>query len=144
LAEGRVFRWPDDAAIACDFARIAELGKAEAIDLLLNDDRLINSPPYLARTVDVEVLRTSYRARTLTLKDFYQDWVKWSPASRYKRFMSVPVPLEPESRERAVSEYGVFNIDTFDDEPLLDERILQDLRVATAFVVSAYVAAAPE
>lgn len=138
LAEGRVIQWPQEADVPCDFGRIDELGKTTSLDSLIDDDKFLNAPPYLARTIDVEALRTAYRAKALVLGDFYQDWVAWSPARRYREFISVPVPLDPDTSALPAREYGVFNIDSFEDVTLLGDGTVDHLRTAASFVAAAY------
>jgi hypothetical protein len=118
LAEGRIVRWPEDRERPCDFERIAQLKKLDALDQLVGDDELINSPPYLARMADPADIQVRFRRRDLVIGAFYQDWAGWSPAPRYTQFVCVPVPLIMELDTPSL-ECGVFNIDSFELEPLL-------------------------
>ena len=145
LVEGRIIAWPQEESVACDFARVGKLGKLEGLDPLINNDRLINAPPYLARTVDVASLKRAFAARELTLRAFYQDWNGWSPISRYTQFISVPVPVLREVPEPSTTEeYGVFNIDTFEHSPLLDESTEGPLSYASEIVTDVYRRFRPE
>jgi hypothetical protein len=142
LAEGRIIAWPEEQSQKCDFDRINQLGKLDALKRLIGDDRLVNAPPYLARSADVRELRVKFAAGSLGLGDFYQDWVHWAPASRYSQFISVPVPIIPEGfRGPPADEYGVFNVDTFEMEPLLDRTSGEILAEVVSYVAASYLEA---
>lgn len=138
LVEGRIIRWPQERTVACDFARVGQLGKLAELDRLVADDRLINAPPYLARAVDVGSLKRAFAERSLDLGAFYQDWSGWSPASRYSQFISVPVPFVRDVSESLIDECGVFNIDSFESTPLLDESTEESLAYVSDTVADAY------
>jgi hypothetical protein len=139
LVEGRMIAWPQERTTACDFDRVGEVGKLEELDRLITDDRLMNAPPYLARVANVRALRQAFAERQLNLGAFYQDWSGWSPAGRYSQFISVPVPLLKGGAELpAVDEFGVFNIDTFESAPLLDQSTESLLSHASEVVANAY------
>ncbi len=139
LVEGRIISWPQERSVACDFDRANKAGKLEELDRLVADDRLINAPPYLARVVDVGSLKRAFSERQLNLGAFYQDWSGWSPAGRYSQFISVPVPLLSTVPESSASEeFGVFNIDSFERIPLLDEATKASLTHASEATADAY------
>src|ERR1700733_3596049 len=139
LVEGRIISWPQERLVECDFERITRLGKLKELDRLVADDRLINAPPYLARVGDVGALKRSFAERQLKLGAFYQDWSGWSPAGRYSQFISVPVPLLNDNLESSVlDEFGVFNIDSFESAPLLDESTDVPLSHVAEAVADAY------
>jgi hypothetical protein len=139
LAEGRIIAWPDERLVGCDFDRLEKLGKLEELDRLVGDDRLVNAPPYLARAIDVARLKQDFAVRQLTFSAFYQDWDSWSPVSRYRQFISVPVPIISDvESEIAPEEYGVFNIDTLEAAPLLDDSAREALLDVSKLVASAY------
>jgi hypothetical protein len=139
LVEGRIISWPQERLVECNFDLAGRLGKLEELDRLVADDRLINAPPYLARAVDVGSLKRAFAERQLKLSAFYQDWSGWSPAGRYSQFISVPVPLLNDVLELSViEEFGVFNIDSFESAPLLDESTETPLLHASEAVADAY------
>ena len=112
--------------------RLERWESLEELDRLVEDDRLINAPPYLARAADVQRIRRAFFARELTLGDFYQDWSGWSPVSRYSQFISLPVPVLGQISKLSVcNEYGVFNIDSFEQDPLYDEATKVSLAQAS-------------
>jgi hypothetical protein len=140
LAEARIIAWPMERTEQCDFDRLARLGKLEELDRLVADDRLIKAPPFLDRAVDTPVLQNAFARRSLRLGDFYQDWDEWAPATRYSQFISVPAPVLSVAQQDTSrpEEYGVFNIDTLNDEPLLNDITGPRLAVAANEVALVY------
>lgn len=124
LIEGRIFDWRfhrDPPLLGkCDFDRLKTLGKLAAVKALL----LATDPadPVLSDFLKPDEIKAKTEAGTLELTDLYQNWVGRQTRPHYVQFVSLPVPVIDRLQNRPSSgwpEYGVFNIDTLDTEPLL-------------------------
>ncbi|SFH69661.1 SIR2-like domain-containing protein [Actinopolymorpha cephalotaxi] len=138
LLEGRIIEWPRDAESLCNLGLVDHLGRLRRARELLDRD-YTQASPEIQRYVDLVRVRKAMDSRTLTLKDFFQDWDSAQPRSRYAQFLSVPVPIVDSfgNREK-ISEYGVFNIDSNEELPLLDVRSEESLKLASAIVATCY------
>jgi hypothetical protein len=69
------------------------------------------------------------------MRDLYQHWVGRQPDPHYDQFVSVPVPLvETTTNRKEPPEYGVLNIDTKEEEPLLSAKTLPLLKTVSEFI----------
>jgi hypothetical protein len=137
LAEGSIIEWPADRQRRCDFGRIEALSKLEGLDELVSKDRLVNAPPYLGKSHSVSVIQDGFFERSLTLDGFYLDFSGSSPSQRYFQFLSLPVPLLA-GTDRPRPERGVFNVDTYEEVPLLNTETLDGLCRVSQYVEDAY------
>lgn len=138
LLEGRVIAWPRDKARHVDFAWLERIRKLSRVEERLASPEMDVSPEVI-KYLDLAAVRTKFADRTLVLNDFYQDWASDQPHTPYLQFLSVPVPmLEHAGNRDEIPEYGVFNIDTADPSPLLDRRVNELLRLASAVAVLAF------
>lgn len=138
LIEGRIVAWPDDAESRCDFDLVERLGKLSDISALVNSVE-IEIAPEIARFVDLDQVRVAFVNRTLVLGQFFQDWASIQPKPRYNQFISVPVPIiESYGNRDQLREYGVFNIDAVDGDPLLDVRAMEVLKLAASIAAMLY------
>lgn len=135
LLEGRIIAWPAERGRTVNFALLDRLRKLDRIEQSLASHEIDESPE-VARYVDLKSVRAKFANRTLLLQDFYQDWASDQPRTPYIQFLSVPVPMIEQVSNRAdLPEYGVFNIDGREQSPLLDRRINELLRLASAVTV---------
>jgi hypothetical protein len=133
LVEGRIIAWPDDVDSKCDFDLIDRLRKRPDLDDAMASSDLEQAPE-IARYVDLDKIRASYKSDTLVLGDFFQDWANRQPRPRYDQFVCVPVPLlESFGNRDHPEEFGVFNIDSLGGAPLRDGRSEELLKLASSF-----------
>lgn len=136
LIEGRIIAWPSDAGTLCDFDLIERLGKFDKVRQGILSPEAETSPE-IVRYVDIASVRSSFDQQDLTLGDFFQDWSARQPRPRYTQFLCLPVPLvETFGNRGTVPEYGVFNIDTIGESPLLDRRSEELLKLAASFAAA--------
>lgn len=122
LATGEIVAYPRDLPLPCDFKRLAKLGK---LDDVMAAARAIWTAPEqpLFKYLDRAALRDRFEEHETRLGDFYQDWETDQRTRRYVQFLSVPVPIVRRSAtDKKPPEYGVFNIDTMSEEPMLTPR----------------------
>lgn len=122
LATGEIVAYPRDLPQLCDFKRLAKLGKLD--DVMAAARAIWNAPEQpLFKYLDRVALRDRFEQQETRLGDFYQDWETDQRTRRYAQFLSVPVPIVRRSAtDKKPPEYGVFNIDTMSDEPMLRQR----------------------
>lgn len=138
LIEGRIISWPEDQPSACNFDIIDRLGRLDQVMKLVASPK-VESVPEISRYVNLRLVRDAIEKRILSLGNFFQDWSAGQPNPRYDRFLCVPVPVvESFGNREKVPEYGVFNIDTLGDGPLLDHRTSELLKLASSVAVLVY------
>jgi hypothetical protein len=138
LLEGRIIAWPEERDRPVDFAWLDRLRKTARIAERLNSSDT-DELPEVKKYLDVSTVRHKFANRRLSLGDFYQDWASDQPRSPYTQFLSVPVPLLEHAPNREdPPEYGVFNIDSSDELPLLDQRVRELLKLASSVTVLAF------
>jgi hypothetical protein len=138
LVEGRPICWPQDADRAVDVAWLRRFGKLDAVDALINAPGL-DAHPQLSTYTDVDRIRAAWATGALVLRDFFQDWSSDQPRPHYNQFISVPVPwIESASPGEDVPEYGVFNVDSLDPQPLSDRRVMEHLKLAAGLATIAF------
>ena len=138
LVEGRVFSFPADWDRPCDFALVRKLRKLNRIRaaLLATD---ASADPILADYLNPEAIKSNTASGALTMRDLYQHWVGSQPNPHYQQFISVPVPVvETTTNRKEPPEYGVLNIDTNEEEPLLTGTTLPLLKMVSEFIALAF------
>jgi hypothetical protein len=138
LVEGRPIEWPRNAERSVDVNWLRRCNKYEFLNEIISNPKL-NDIPELRRYVDIIKIRDSWLAGSLTLGDFFQDWASDQLSLPYRQFVTIPVPwIESASTRGVPKEYGVFNIDSLDSNPLLNYRTDAQLRLASEAAVLAY------
>lgn len=138
LLEGRPIGWPSDRDRLVDFAWLRRLRKLDAITAQIMSAEMDRIPELSAYT-DLAMIRRKFTDQTLILDDFFQDWASDQPELPYEQFLSIPVPwLEGAPTREDLPEYGVFNIDTNEKPPLLDRRVNELLKLASAVTAMAF------
>lgn len=138
LIEGRIIAWPEERSVKCNFMLLGRLGRLDRVYELLASENVATSPE-IARYLDLSTVIRRFEDRELILGDFFQDWSSGQPDARYDRFICVPVPIIDSFGNREdVQEYGVFNIDCRGNEPLLDRKTTELLKLASTLTSLLY------
>ena len=134
LIEGQILAIPADWDRRCDFDLVRRLKKLRRVrEALLRASSA--DDPVLAEFLDAGAIRRKTTERKLTIRDIYQHWVGSQPKPHYQQFVSVPVPIiELRSNRAEPPEYGVFNIDSPEREPLLTEETIPLLNLVSDMV----------
>ena len=130
LIEGQIFAYPSDLGRRCDFGLLQKLHKYDRVDSLLKSDP--GADPEIGKFLDAKTIKDRAGRGELTIEDLYQNWMRGYPVENYKQFVSVPVPIIERIPQSEPEEYGVFNIDTpEEDPPLVTEKTLPLLKLAS-------------
>lgn len=138
LVEGKILSVPDSLNLPCDFDMLRRLKKSGRI----TDAVLKSSPgadPVMTDFLKLDEVKLKAQDGTLTIGDIYQNWVGRQPKKHYNQFVSVPVPIiERITNDQEPPEYGVFNIDTPEQAPLLTDTTAALLKLVSDAVAVAF------
>ena len=138
LVEGRILAFPADWDRPCDFSLLRKIRKWDRIRAALLATDVI-ADPVLAEYLNPDVIKDRTESGTLTMRAIYQHWVGNQPSPHYHQFIAVPVPMvETTTNRKEPPEYGVLNIDTREEEPLLTNSTLPLLKTISEFIALAF------
>jgi hypothetical protein len=138
LIEGQILAIPEHLTRACDLEMLRKISKYNRVrDALLQTSGA--DDPLVAEFLNEHEIRTKTDTGRLTIGDLYQNWVSGQPVTHYRQFVSVPVPVvERRSNRVEPPEYGVFNIDSPEPEPLLTETTAPLLKLISDVAALAF------
>jgi hypothetical protein len=143
LATGRITAYPAQINTALDFDWLKQIGREKSVREKLDRIKSEDSQPLgidkLIQLLDTEKLYEKLAAGTAQMGDLFQDWEGGQLIRRYKQFIDVPVPIIDRANVGAQkNEYGVFNIDSPDDAPLLTTQSELELGLLSDMVQLCY------
>jgi SIR2-like domain len=144
LVSGQIVSYPNDLAKRCDFEWLAKLGKRNRVASAFVDLAQANLSEATLRYLNLSHVIERVRQNSLQVGDFFQDWDGDQPKVRYGQFICVPIPLIDRATNGVEPpEFGVFNIDTTEDTPLLDAESEAHFALLSELIQMAYATHAP-
>jgi hypothetical protein len=134
LATGRITAYPAQMNTALDFDWLKKIGREESVREKLGRIKFAGS-----QFLDIDELNKKIAVGTAQMSDFFEDWEGGQSIQRYKQFINVPVPIIDRANTGAQKdEYGVFNIDSQEDAPLLTTQSELELGLLSDMVQLCY------
>lgn len=145
LATGQIVDFPGDLSKKCDFEWLAKLGKRERITRAFLELDRENLSDAALRYLNLSRVVERVKQNTLLIGDFFQDWDRDQPKTRYRQFLCVPIPIIDRATNGVEPpEYGAFNIDTAEDAPLLNAQTEAHLELLSELLRLAHTRLAPQ
>ena len=145
LVAGQIVDFPADLSKTCDFEWLAKLGKRDRITQAFLELDQADISDAVLRYLNLSRVVERVKQNALLIGDFFQDWDKDQPKTRYRQFLCVPIPIIDRATNGVEPpEYGAFNIDTAEDVPLLNAQTEAHLELLSELLRLAHARLVPD